>query len=51
MNQIIFDTAVIRDPETFAFVTLPEPACEIVPVRGDYKIWILCTVGQIYIIN
>jgi dynein heavy chain, axonemal len=34
MNRIIFDKTVRDDPETFAFVTVPESAVEKVPARG-----------------
>ena len=34
MNRIIFDKTVHDDPQTFAFVTLPEEKVEPVPEKG-----------------
>ena len=37
MNRIIFDKTVHDDPQTFAFVTLPEEKEEIVPQKGLFS--------------
>ena len=34
MNRIIFDKTVSDDPQTFAFVTVPDAPAEDVPSRG-----------------
>lgn len=34
MNKIVFDKTVTNDPETFAFVQLPEKEEEVVPECG-----------------
>ena len=38
MNRILFDMTVSSQPETFPFVTLPEPEVTPVPCRGDNNI-------------
>lgn len=37
MNKIIFDKTVEDNPETFAFVTLPEVEPEIIPDKGLWE--------------
>ena len=34
MNRIIFDKTVKDDPETFAFVTMPEVKPDVIPEKG-----------------
>lgn len=36
MNKIIFDKTVTNDPETFAFVELPEQPEDVTPERGKF---------------
>ena len=36
MNRILFDKTVSSQPETFPFVTLPEPEPTTVPSKGEY---------------
>ena len=43
MNRILFDMTVSSQPETFPFVTLPEPEVTPVPCRGDTTYtYVLC---------
>ena len=37
MNKIVFDKTVVSDPQTFAFVELPEEPEELVPECGELK--------------
>ena len=35
MNRIVFDQLISKEPDTFAFITIPEKVPEKVPERGQ----------------
>ena len=43
MNRIIFDKTVLDDPETFAFVTLPDAIDDNAPEKGKTKMSLILT--------
>ena len=36
MNRIVFDQLISKEPDTFAFITIPEKVPEKVPERGEF---------------
>ena len=43
MNRILFDRTVSAQPQTFPFVTLPDPVVVPVPDRGENILSLLLT--------